>query len=80
MIWPFSLLFGATYPKPLESFFSVFGARRCPDCGSKDLEYWEDGGHDFAMECQGCKSRFGVNAAPFNTIERIGAKNSCARR
>lgn len=60
-----------SYPRPLQSFFRT---RRCPDCGSKDLRCWEDGGHDFVMECQGCKSCFGVQAAPFEIIERIGAR------
>jgi hypothetical protein len=57
------------YPKPLESFFVD---HRCPDCGAKNFMTWQDGGHDFAMECQECKAKFGVQAPPFNLIERIG--------
>lgn len=59
------------YPKKLESFF---WHSRCPDCGSKEFSYWEDGGHDVAIECSKCGSKFGVQFAPFYLIERIGVK------
>jgi len=58
-----------SFPKPLESFFET---NECPDCGSKDFSGWEDGGHDIALECNKCHSKFGVQLPPFNLIERIG--------
>lgn len=56
------------YPKALDS---IFMTRRCPDCGYDKFRMWQDGGHDEAIECRQCYSKFGINHAPFFMIERI---------
>lgn len=57
-----------SYPRPLETFFEE---GRCPDCGSQKFHQWQDGGHDVAIQCDDCESKFGIQEPPFNMIERI---------
>jgi DNA-directed RNA polymerase subunit RPC12/RpoP len=64
-MWPFKWR-----PKALQSFFQT---RRCPDCGCRRFSQWQDGGHDVAIECLECGSKFGIQEAPFEIIGRIGS-------
>lgn len=63
-MWPFK----KKYPQGL---FTFFRTRRCPDCGCRSFTQWQDGGHDICLECHECKSKFGIQEAPFELIERI---------
>lgn len=68
--WLKEIYYGPDYPLPLET---IFKTHRCPDCGEKDWETWQDGGHDISFHCLNCKSNFGVQyAAGFKLIERCG--------
>lgn len=61
-------LAGSDQPR-LDKFFDD---GRCPDCGAKEWEEWQDGGHDYSIHCRHCKSNFGIQAPPFYLIERCG--------
>ena len=68
-------MYPTVYPVSLDAFFID---QRCPDCGGDRFRQWQDGGHDVAIECRACGSKFGVQQAPFNLIERIGAQGGRA--
>lgn len=64
------------HPLPIDSFFET---GLCPDCGHAKFYRAEDGGHDVLLECANCHSKFGVQEAPFNIIERVSSQKHSYR-
>ena len=65
--WPFS----RKRPFVGGKLTHFFDTGRCPDCNANAWTEWQDGGHDVALECGHCGSKFGVQLPPFNLIERL---------
>jgi ribosomal protein L40E len=56
----------APIDSPREPVYSA-----CRNCGSTKLRRYEDGGHDYVEECVKCGACYGVQAEPFNIVERL---------
>ena len=43
----------------------------CAGCGGHKFHYWQDGGHDYCRTCLDCGRALGIQAEPFDIIERL---------